>query len=321
MGQPLLDANYNASSFPCGAVTDAYRVTCPPGAAQLEAGDFLVVTMTLAAPIETDDVWLQYGLAIDSDGDSSDNYFGIAPYDLDLFNDTEQWLRLEISPDGERHVWADGIRDGLPGFPRFSSAAAIEWGDTLMWIVPLAEVEGDQLAIRTTAFHQTEPPNVAPTPDNSGGDVSGFDVSTLIEVASDPAPSDLSADRPADVEGTSERGPQPTEPDLAVAEAMAAELESRLNAAFATREVEPVQALIHTISKASSPDRCRSLVETTFTGAVEIEISDVTLPTPNAQIVTYQAMVGVEYPTGTNAYAVVMAPDIDGRLTLMFDCS
>ena len=46
-----VDRMFNFSSYPCGAVTDEFRVTCPLGAGILAEGEYIVVGATLAGPI------------------------------------------------------------------------------------------------------------------------------------------------------------------------------------------------------------------------------------------------------------------------------
>ena len=125
----------------------------------------------------------------------------MAPFNADFFRNTEYWYRLEIDAAGNRTMWADGARDGVLGYPRFSSAMVIEFGDTLVWIIPRDEVPGDQLAYRLTAFHNDGDPAAVPVPQTSGGDVSGLGVDEpLTPVPLDPIVFDNLAGLPPDID-------------------------------------------------------------------------------------------------------------------------
>jgi hypothetical protein len=310
---------FGGTSFPCGAVTDEYRVHCPVGAAELSPGEFVVASMTLAGPIDSTGERLQYGLAFDGGGE--ENYLGRPPFERDLFNDTELWYRLAIGPDGERVVYADGFRDDVAGFPRHSSALVVEFDDTIVFVIPRDELPGD-LAYRLTAFRNEGSPLDAPQAATSGGDVSGFDVSQLETVPNDVVVAVLGPATPPDTPGGQERLPAPTDDgeSLLVA-ALVDHLQQRWNAAFATADVDSVIGVFHPISVLGSVDGCQAFVERIFPGAQQIDL--VWTPADAAVaggIVTYSVDVSVTYPTGVTQYPIPVAIGLNGQLAPVFTC-
>ena len=155
------------TSYPCGAVTSEYTVTCPLGAGTFEAGEHLVIVVEHEGPVATGEGWFTYGLALDDD-DDTDDYEAQPPFDADFFDGTEFWYQLQVDPDGTRWMWADGVREGVWGYPRSSSAMVIERDSSITWIVPRAELPEGAFRYRATAFNSTTPPDEFPEPDDVG---------------------------------------------------------------------------------------------------------------------------------------------------------
>ncbi len=318
--QEVLDPFGNASSYPCGGVTDEYRVTCPLGAGLLSEGEYIVVGARLAGPIGEGAQSFTYGLAFDDDGDDSDNYQFVAPFNADFFRNTEYWYRLDIDTDGNRTMWADGARDGVLGYPRFSSAMVIESDDTLVWIIPRDEVPGEQLAYRVTAFHNDGDPAAVPVPESSGGDVSGFGVDEpLTPIPLDPIMFDNVAGLPPDIDDPIPRVQVTGDPDTVITLVLVEEFANRLNTALAAGDVEAVIATVHPgLLSGPKAAECRQAIETTVALADSVEVAASSAP-PDVSIGTpiYGATATISYPTGTVAWGPVLTPGPQGRLYLL----
>lgn len=318
---PMLLALFNNSAFPCGAVTEDYRVTCPLGAAELSADDeYFVIGVEHAGPVGVGADSFTYGLAFDDDGDESDNYQFAPPFTADFFRNTEHWYQLHIDVDGTRRMWADGARDGTLGHPRFSSALVIETGDTIVWVIPRSEIPGDQPAFRVTAFHDNGDPGAVPNPETSGGDVSGEGVlEPLIPIDGEPVVFDNLAAVPPDIDTPIVRVDPPADPDAWIAEVLTRELEGRLNAALAEGDVDAVAATVHpALMGGPNAEACRSEVEATIALADTIEFT--TYPGPpdtSSPLALYAAVAQIRYPTGAVDWGPLMTPGPQGRFFLV----
>lgn len=319
--QPWLDAAFNRSSFPCGAVTDEFRVTCPLGAGPLTEGEYFIVGAQLAGQIADGDAAFTYGLAFDDDADESDNYQFSPPFDSDFFRNTEHWYRLHIAADGTRSMWADGIRDGIPGVARASSAAVIEWGDTLIWVIPRSEVPGDTPAYRVTAFHNRGEPGAVPIPDNSGGDVSGETVTEpLIPIDVEVAElSDVSS-LPPDIPDPRPRLPIELPPDEHITSALVTDFMDRAAAATASGDPEQVIGLVlPELLAGETAEACRADMEASIVLADSLTLVEMPAgPDLTQGFAFYVVQTTIDYSTGSVPYpAVLAASNVDGRLYLL----
>jgi hypothetical protein len=318
--QAALDRIANRSSYPCGAITDDYRVTCPLGAALLGEGEYFVVGAKHAGPVAQGAATFTYGLAFDDDADDSDNYQFAPPFNADFFRNSEHWYRLHVDADGERTMWADGARDGVLGYPRFSSAMAIEFGDTLFWIVPRSEVPGDHPAFRLTAFHNDGDPMAVPDPATSGGDVSGLDVTeALIPIALEAIVFDDLAALPPDIDDPTPRVEAPADPDRAIADALVTDFSDRLNAALTADDDDAVGAtLMPGLLSGPNGVRCQATVDETISQADSVDLAAATGPpdtSTNRPI--YAAQATINYPTGSVEWIAPLLPGPQGRLYLV----
>ena len=319
--QPWLDAAFNRSSFPCGAVTDEFRVTCPLGAGPLTEGEYYIVGAQLGGQVADGDAAFTYGLAFDDDGDEGDNYQFSPPFDSDFFRNTEHWYRLHIAADGTRSMWADGIRDGIPGVARASSAAVIEWGDTLIWLIPRSEVPGDSPAYRVTAFHNRGEPGAVPIPDNSGGDVSGETVTEpLIPIDVEVAElSDLSS-LPPDIPDPLPRLPIELPPDEHITAALVSDFMARAEAATASGDPEQVIGLVlPELLAGDTAEACRADMEASIVLAESLTLVEMPAgPDLTQGFAFYVVQTTIDYSTGSVPYpAVLAASNVDGRLYLL----
>ncbi|MEM9516278.1 MAG: hypothetical protein AAGA42_15615, partial [Actinomycetota bacterium] len=320
--QEYVDRKDNNSAFPCGGVTDTYRVTCPLDAGILPAGEYVVVTVVLEDPIEANSAATQvYGLFFDDDGDDSDNFGFVPPFDESFIRNTEHWYQLQIDPDGTRTMWVDGYRDGVPGVPRYSSAAVIEFESGLVWFIPRSEVPGDALAYRASAFATTGDPTLPPDPSESGGDATGASASEPLLAIDTSAPIvvDDPSGLPPDIDGTQPRVPVEADPDAQIAAALFAEVAERINSALASGDVEQVVALLHPqFATGPAEAACRAEIEASLAQANSVTFTVVPLaPDLSGPIPFYVAEATISYPTGDVAWGPVFLPGPTGRLYLV----
>ncbi|MDE0805342.1 MAG: hypothetical protein OSA99_18740 [Acidimicrobiales bacterium] len=313
----VLEAMFANTVYGCGATTADYRVTCPAGAGPAPDGEYLVVTVEHEGPVGEGADRFTYGLAFDDDGDRSDNFQAMPPFDADLFADTEHWYRLAIEPDGTRRLWADGMVDGVPGVPRYSAAAVVELGNTLVWFIPRDEVPGPEPMFRATAFHDDGPQGDTPVPETSGGDVTGLGVDEPL-IAIDPGP--VMFDRldalPPDVDTPLPRVEPVDDPMAHVAEVLIRDLEHRLNEALTADDPDAVVAtVLPQLLAAPGGDDCRDAMESTLVQADSVELTELpTTPDLSSGVMLYRPVGTVQYPTGEVAWGPIMVPGSDGRL-------
>ena len=316
----MLDRLANQSSYPCGAVTDEYRVTCPIGAALLEEGEYIVVGTVLDGPVGEGAASFTYGLAFDDDGDDSDNYQFVPPFSADFFRNSEHWYQLHIDARGRRTMWADGVHDGVLGHPRHSSAMVIEFDETLVWIVPRSEIPGEQLAYRVTAFHNDGDPAAVPDPRLSGGDVSGLGVDEPLQaIGQETIAFDGVTALPPDIGDSLPRVDPPADPDTAIAAALVQDFSNRLNAALADDDAEGVAAtLLPGLLSGPKGAECRVAIDATIVQADSVDFdADVGPPDTSTQHAFYAPATTINYPTGPAPWVPPLLPGPQGQLFLI----
>ncbi|MCB2224907.1 MAG: hypothetical protein KQH83_12125 [Actinobacteria bacterium] len=184
--QPRLDVNLNYSVFECGATVslpdlDALPVTtvCADEVQPIPGGDVVVVMETLSGPLAVDGDGAEYVYAavFESNGDPSDDWQYQGDYEWDFFRDTDRWYQVLIHADGTRELL---VTEPL-GPPLPSGARALLFEDTVLWLIPAGEFDGDTLSGRVSAFVH----DGTYDPATGQGDVSGADpTEPLVEVVS-----------------------------------------------------------------------------------------------------------------------------------------
>ena len=196
----------------------------------------------------------------------------------------------------------------------------IEFGDTLVWIIPRDEVPGDQLAYRLTAFHNDGDPAAVPVPQTSGGDVSGLGVDEpLTPVPLDPIVFDNLAALPPDIDDPIPRVEVTGDPDDLITQVLVGPFADRLNSALAAGDNEAVIAIVHPgLLGGPKGAECRQAIETTIAVADSVEVAASSAPA-RCPIGTpvYGATATINYPTGSVAWGPVLTPGPPGRLFLL----
>ena len=316
----------DGSAFPCGAQTDEYRVTCQVGAGPAGAGELLIVAMQLDAMAPNLGTAYAYNLGVDSDGNPADNYMAPPEFDWDFAQGAEQLWRLVVEPDGTRRMWAEAWVEDIPGVPFYTAAAFVEFEERVMWLVPLSELEGDDVRIRTTAFANDGTPGAVPTAGSSAGDVLGEDpTSALFEVPRPASPSDVTLDRERwpDVETVIPRvTPEDGDFEQQFLQSAFAELGGRLNEVLAAGGgTDQVLALLHPVSIGQfGEDACRAAIEATIGQADSITFEGPVVPSPGAPFPIFQGDATISYPTGDVPSPFAAAVIGDGRFHLLFNC-
>jgi len=316
-------AVWDNSAYPCGAMTVTFVVTCPTGAGPMGPGEVIVVAMHLDSVGGLADTTYTYGLAFDDDGDSADNYPVFPPFDFDLFLGTEIWYRLQIDPDGTRRMWADAW-NGNAIVPRYSTAAVVERGDILIWVIPRTEVPGDAVGYRGTAFADQ---GDGPIPDSSsaGADVTGIDpesdltpidLTVVVDVElGDTVPPDFG-------EAPIARQAPTGDPTAHLAASLASEFVERAQAALDSGNEERVLELLHPgLIGQFGRETCLNFVRATIGQAIGYQVTGDAVLTVTPGFVFIQVPSLYSYPTGDVPSNDALVPTNDGRLGLFFDCT
>ncbi len=314
---------HNESTHPCGAATDVFHVTCPLAAGPMPSGEHIVVVVELDQLGQLDGSTFTYGLAFDDDQDSSDNYQSGGVFNWDFFIDTELWYQLEIGPNGDRRVWAQIAQPGAIR-PRHSSAAVIEHGRFLIWIIPRGEVPGDQVGFRATAFRNDGPTGQQPVPESSGGDVSGENPTSPLTpidlenvVALNSSLSNVADFGPAPVPRV-DPGP---DPELALWAAFAREFSERVTESLLDEDA--LFSLLHpgAVEAFGGEDACRNLIRTTVGLAEDYRIAGPPQPTEIDGLTAYSVPVEYTFSTGTVPSQDLLASTGDGQVAWVFPCT
>jgi len=164
---------FNLSLFECGELVDGQLTVCDVTAKDFPEGDMLMFAAKFNGdiPLADTDHYYTYSVVMDGDGDASNNFEFMPPYDWDYFQGTDQWYQLIWDPGfGSWYVSLTRVHSSGPISYRTEARAVIA-GDTVIFFIPASEVEVERPAFRMTAFGHDGTYN----PETGGGDVTGDD--------------------------------------------------------------------------------------------------------------------------------------------------
>lgn len=282
---------FNQSIFECG---DRSRrtVICALDSLPMPPGNLVAATIVLAEPIPSPsqpfdpqamlpipsgDVMLVYAFVVDRDGDPSNNFRAVPPYDWDYYQGTDTWY--ELVGDPEYGLWelyaTDASRRPFP-----STARAVIDGNTITFFIAAGEL-GDLSLVRyrMSAF-QTDG---SYRPEISTGDVTGDDpqqdllpiLETDLTVHGPPADMLLAPQPATPTAPTSTAGPDPT-PDIE------SQTRAFLAEFSAAQEQQDVDFLLEHLGAASlaryGEDQCRSYLQAYAGTVTSIEVLSTSYP-------------------------------------------
>ena len=154
--------------FECGVDTGEFLTLCSAGVRPLSfpEGDVVVIAEIMVEDVAAEAAqWVyQYALVADTDGSPANNYVPGAPWDWDLFRDTDTWWVLDRDAAG----WSMDRFDASFGVPSPTAMRAVIRGNTILWLVPASEMP-EGATFRTTSFRH----DGSYAPGVSGADVIG----------------------------------------------------------------------------------------------------------------------------------------------------
>jgi hypothetical protein len=164
---------FNDSLFPCGDLVDGRLTVCGATVGDFPAGDMLIFAAGFDGeiPLDDPDHHYVYAVVMDGDGDPSNNFEYMMPYDWDYYQGTDQWYELGWNPDLGQWMLTLRIVRGSQMIERHTDARAVIAGDMVVFFIPASEVEAAMPSFRMTSFGH----DGTYAPEVSGGDVSGAD--------------------------------------------------------------------------------------------------------------------------------------------------
>ncbi len=154
--------------FECGVDTGEFLTLCSQDAAPLAFpdGDIVVVAEIMVGDVAAEaGQWLYtYALVAETDGSAANDYVPGAPWDWDLFRDTDRWWVMEWDGFG----WSMERYDASFGVSVPTAMRAVVRGNTILWLAPGDELP-DGATFRTTSFRH----DGSFAPAVSGADVIG----------------------------------------------------------------------------------------------------------------------------------------------------
>lgn len=173
--QGAADKTFNNSILECDVATESGVLTvCPEDVADFPAGDFYVVSTTIAESLPAagadEGHHFIYAAVFDSDGVSENNWQFVEPYDWDYFQGADRWYQLSWNPDTASWSLTVSQVDASQQVATVASSVRATVHDkTITWFIPAAELPAAQPGFRVTAFGH----DGNYSPDDRGGDVSG----------------------------------------------------------------------------------------------------------------------------------------------------
>jgi hypothetical protein len=173
-----VDLRYNFSVFGCGGQPHASDLlpgievltVCADDGAEVAVGGMILVIAEHADALPRAGAKEHYTYAVvfEVDGDPANDWEYREPSDWDFYQGTDRWYQLDWDPTDQ--TWSMSGSDALEPFGP-SGARAVLAGNTIMWLVPASELDGDDPRYRVTAFAH----DGSYVAEASGGDVSGLD--------------------------------------------------------------------------------------------------------------------------------------------------
>jgi hypothetical protein len=178
---------FNLSLFECGETSpEGWLTVCGLTAGDFPEGDMLVFAALFDGEIPLDDpnAFYTYAVVMDSDGDPSNNFEFMPPYDWDYYQGTDRWYELVWDPTlGAWELYLVG--ENFAELHTDARAVIVE--NAVIFFIPASEVAVERPAFRMTAFGH----DGTYAPEASGGDVTGDNpAQPLSEITGDvlPAP-------------------------------------------------------------------------------------------------------------------------------------
>ena len=168
MDQQATKAAMGNTLYECGENVDGMLTVCPGNAGAVSAGEFVVLAMLQEGeiPLEDPDRYFTYAAVFDSDGDTSNNFEFMPPYDWDLYQGTDRWYELIWDPD---FGWQVIVRQLGENQEAASSARVVIDGRLVVFFIPVSEFAVSRPGYRLTAFVH----DGTYSPEASAGDVNG----------------------------------------------------------------------------------------------------------------------------------------------------
>jgi hypothetical protein len=173
MNEAVVSTTFNFTVFPTGEVVDGRLTVAPAGAGPVPAGEFVVLAMALddEIPMADPDRFYTYAAVFDADGDPSNNFEYMDPYDWDFYQNTDRWYELNWTPQvGQWQVVVSSWAGQMPQEVSSNARVVID-GDLVVFFIPVSEFDVSRPGYRLTAFAH----DGTYAPEASGGDVIGAD--------------------------------------------------------------------------------------------------------------------------------------------------
>ena len=168
---PEIEAFFGNTLFPCGEDIESGFVVCSPEPLAIEPGPVYLTMIKLAAPVPTEDPdrFYTYSFVFDADGEESNNFQFMPPYDWDYYQNTDRWYMLDYMPGSG---WMLNVYDFANDlFVEATAARAVVMGDVIAIFIPASEFMVDSPGYRITTFAH----DGTYAPEASCGDVNGGD--------------------------------------------------------------------------------------------------------------------------------------------------
>lgn len=173
MSPLAIRTTFNFTIFPVGEVVDGRLTVAPSKVEAMPKGELLVLAMELdgEVPLNDPDHFYTYAAVLDSDGDSTNNFQYMDPYDWDYFQGTDLWYQLDWNPMmGEWQLYVSWW-NGQSAVEASINARAVIDGNLVVFFIPVEGFKTARPDYRLTAFAH----DGTYAPEASGGDVTGDD--------------------------------------------------------------------------------------------------------------------------------------------------